>query len=656
MNCPDCRREITTPSGQCSFCGHLFDTDIRDKLSFYFELKNQIEGLRSTRDRFSEGLDRTSIRIQQFERLLEHDLETSIKNKDGKAKEAPIELTEVVHAIPPLIESPKTITPPKKINNIPTAPLKKPESREFELHVGQKWLLIVGIVTMVFGVGYFLKYSFDRGWIGPAGRVTMAYLWGSALLVAGDRFRKKEMETFGLYLLGGGIAVLYFATFAGFQIYGLFDQSLAFSLMVLVTALAGFLSIVYDTKWLAVLGIVGGFLTPILLSTGQDNQVVLMIYMTILNVGLLGIAFYKRWDLLNILGFVFTYLLYSGWFGSHYQDSKFWPSIMFLNIFFVIYNVIPFAYHFIKTSSDESRGLNIIIPNSVIAFGFSHYMISHHFSIEWVSVIAILYAANFLAMATNLYKREMHEEYHFTVLLGMALVFLVITVPMIFSKHWITNFWAAQALALIWMGIRLEKEKIIYGAYALLAIALYKFLLIDYPMVFLLGHEITFTNSYTYLVAERYITSFLLLGVIYKMAAMAREAEISFLPGIKDSALIFAVMGIMAFIIANVEVSAFFNDYLPSARFTAITVLWTLFSAAIMLDGFRYNSSVLRKVSLCLFLVTIIKVFFFDISRFSTPYRILSFIILGLILIATSFLYYRFKDRLSEAIKEEGKG
>lgn len=655
MKCPECRREIATPSSQCSFCGHTFDTDIRDKLSFYFELKSQIEGLRSTMDRFSEGLDGTTLRIQQYERLLEHDLETSVKSNAWNAKEEPIDLTEEIPATPP-IEVPNTITPAQEIKIIPIAPAKKPEAREFELHVGQKWLLIVGIVTMVFGVGYFLKYSFDRGWIGPAGRVTMAYLWGSVLLVAGDRFRKKEMETFGLYLLGGGIAVLYFATFAGFQIYGLFDQSLAFSLMVLVTMFAGTLSVIYDTKWLAVLGIIGGFLTPVLLSTGQDNQIVLMTYMTILNIGLLGIAFHKRWDLLNILGFVFTYLLYSGWFGSHYQDSKFWPSIMFLNIFFVIYNVIPFAYHFMKTSSDESRGLNIIIPNSIIAFGFSHYMISHHFSLEWVSVITILYAATFLAMATYLYKKEMQEESHFTVLLGMALVFLVITVPMIFSKHWITNFWAAQALALIWMGIRLRKEKIIYGAYALLAVALSKFLLIDYPMVFLLGHEISFTNSYTYLIAERYITSFLLLAVIYKMAAMARVAEISFFPDIKDSAIIFALMGIMAFIVANVEVSAFFHDYLPSARFTATTVLWTLFSVSIMIDGFKYNSALLRKISLGLFLVTIIKVFFFDISKFSTPYRILSFIILGIILIATSFLYYRFKDRISEVIKVEGKG
>ena len=201
------------------------------------------------------------------------------------------------------------------------------DDSQFEISVGQKWLLIVGIVTMVFGVGYFLKYSFERGWIGPAGRVVLAYIWGIVFMVAGSQFRKKSFEAFGLSLIGGGIATLYFATFAAFQIYHLFTHAPSFLIMIIITALASVLSIIYDTKWLAILGLIGGFLTPVMLSTGQDNQIVLMTYMTILNLGLLGIAFYKRWDILNILGFGFTYLLYTGWAMKHYTELRFWPGI-----------------------------------------------------------------------------------------------------------------------------------------------------------------------------------------------------------------------------------------------------------------------------------------------------------------------------------------
>ena len=117
--------------------------------------------------------------------------------------------------------------------------------------------------------------------------------------------------------------------------------------MVMVTALAGLLAVMYNTKWLAVLGMIGGFLTPVLLGTGQDNQLVLMSYMTILNLGLLGVAFYKKWDLLTVLGFFFTYMLYTGWYAKFYTDAKFWPAIIFVTIFYLIYTVMPFITRFV---------------------------------------------------------------------------------------------------------------------------------------------------------------------------------------------------------------------------------------------------------------------------------------------------------------------
>src|SRR5574341_1160532 len=102
--------------------------------------------------------------------------------------------------------------------------------------------------------------------------------------------RKKLSGAFGLSLVGGGIAVLYFSTFAGFQIYHLLDQVPSFAIMALITVLAGALSVYYDSKWLAVLGLVGGFLTPVLLTTVRDNQIALMTYMTMLKLGLLGLG------------------------------------------------------------------------------------------------------------------------------------------------------------------------------------------------------------------------------------------------------------------------------------------------------------------------------------------------------------------------------
>lgn len=665
MECPKCNAVIYESSHQCESCGYMYEKQIHEKISFYFDLKNELEHLRSiAKNELWTGIHKISKRIEDYEKLINTDLNNAAVLLQDK-KELRTE------SVPPVITDTKKAAAPAHAqhNKIPvkeairTQPISEGKSSDFEIRMGQKWLLIIGIITMVFGVGYFLKYSFEQGWVGPAGRVAMAYVWGIIFLISGDRFRKK-FETFGLYLIGGGIATLYFSTFAAFQIYHLLDQTPSFLIMVLITVLASTLSIVYDTKWLAVLGLIGGFFTPVLLSTGQDNQMVLMIYMTILNLGLLGVAFYKRWDLLNILGFVFTYILYAGWFYQHYAESKFWPAIIFLNVFYFIYCIIPFIYQFFRAESEKIKGFLIIIPNSFIAFGFSYFMIKEYFSLEWVSVITVLYAVVFLLMATYLYRQGKYHLDAFVILLAKATLFLIITIPIIFSKHWITIFWAAQALTLLWMGIRLERRSLIGSSYFLFGIATGKFLVYDYETVFKFNSGYFYiTDSYTYLLTERLITSVFLLTAFYISAHIAKKASLKVLSSSKDavssttedSSVIFAVWGILLFVVLNIEASSFFHDYLLAARFAAISVLWTLFSVGLMIKGFQDNNPIVRKVSLGLFLGTIIKVFLFDMSNISTPYRIVSFIILGMILVSTSYLYHKFKDKIMDAIASPDK-
>jgi uncharacterized membrane protein len=659
MECPVCKKVIEGPSEKCIFCGYTYSKEIYTKLSLYFDLKDELEKLRSSiKTDVWVGLHKISNKIDAYEKIINDELNDLVVSPPEEVAPEPFQEPEAEpekEAIEIPHEAPQEIPAKEEV------PVSKPkeDTPRFEIRLGQKWLLIVGIVTIVFGVGYFLKYSFERGWIGPAGRVAISYLWGIVLLVAGNQFRKK-FEIFGLYLIGGGIAVLYFSTFAAFQIYHLFAQIPSFSIMIIITIFASILSIVYDTKWLAVLGLIGGFLTPIMLSTGQDNQIALMTYMTILNLGLLGIAFYKKWDLLNILGFICTYLLYTLWFMSHYADSKFWPAIIFLNIFYLIYSIVPFAYQFFRMDVERLKGFLIITPNSFIAFGYSYFMIKKYFSLEWVSVISISYAVVFLLMASYLFLKNRQKQDAFTVLVAKSALFLIITVPIIFSKHWITIFWAAQAVSLFWMGIKLDKRSLIQGAYLLLAGTLGKFLFYDYITVFRFSIDyLSIRDAYTYLLVERYITSIFLLIILYVFASLARKyfvGVISLFSKIhEDFPFIFGMMGVLLFIILNIETSSFFYDYLLPARFAAISVLWTVFSVVLMIQGFRENKSLLRIVSLGLFLITLIKVFLFDMANISTPYRIISFIILGIMLVGTSYLYYKFKDRIIDAISEDRK-
>lgn len=656
MECPKCATPITKPGSYCVNCGHDLGVDLAARLAFYFDLKREAEHFSAVQKDMQSAFAALSLRIQRYETLLDDELAQSIPaapvtQRPMAPEPAPTPALAKAPSAP--VSGPGPVTAGKPPVFTPSAWAKK-DSTEFEVQVGQKWLLIVGILTMVFGVGYFLKYSFEQGWVGPAGRVAMAYLWGMTFLIAGDRFRKK-IERFGLSLIGGGIAVLYFSTFAAFQLYHLFDQTTSFSIMVMITILACALAVYYDTIWLAVMGLIGGFLTPVLLTTGQDNQIALMTYMTILNLGLLGIAFYKKWDLLNSLGFIFTYLLYSAWYAQHYQDSKFLPAILFLNAFFLIYAFVPFTSQVRR--GERSHGYELVLMglNAFIAFGYAYGMIKGIYGTAWVSVISVFYACVFLTMATYLYRRGMQSLDVFVVMMAKAMLFLIITVPVLFSKHWITIFWSAQGLAVVWMAIRLERRSLAAGGYALLAVSVLKFLLHDYSDVFQMNHLYGYgiRGGYTYLIVERYVTTALVLIALSAAGLLARQAP----PPVRwrsggDALLAFLAFGVVLFLTLTAETSAFFRDYLPQARFAAISVLWTLFSVVLMLLGFRRNNALLRKISFGMFLVVILKVFLMDMSNFSTPYRIISFIILGLVLVGTSYLYYRHKDRIITALTD----
>lgn len=646
MNCPKCTTLITKPGRFCAACGNDFGEELYARLDYYFSLKEEFKRVAALQNNLASGLKDLLHRIENYEEMLNRDLAGSVIT--------PPKIQPVV-----LLPQAQPESQPQPASAAPAyTPEPKRDSSQFEIQVGQKWLLVIGILTMVFGVGYFLKYSFEQGWIGPEGRVAMAYLWGIAFLVAGDRFRAKDLERFGLSLVGGGIAVLYFSAFAAFQLYHLFDQTSSFSIMVMITVLACVLAVRYDAKWLAVLGLIGGFLTPVLLSTGQDNQIALMTYMTVLNLGLLGVAFYKKWDLLNTLGLIFTYLLYSAWFVQHYQDSKFWPAILFLNVFYLIYTFVPFAYQVRKGGRSDERDLVLMGINAFIAFGYGFFMIRGLYGIVWVSVITIFYASVFLSMATYLSRKGMQSLDVFVVLLAKAMLFLIITIPVLFSGHWITIFWSAQALILVWMAVKLERKSLAAGGYALLLVSILKFLLHDYSEVFHVNVVDGFSirAGYTYLILERYVTTALLLISTSAAGMLAGRARLNIRAAERgDAPLLFLVFGIVLFIALTVETSSFFYVYVLQARFAAISVLWTLFSVGLMLIGFRQNSAATRKSSFGLFLVVALKVFMFDMANISTPYRIISFIILGLVLVGTSYLYHRYKDRIISVLAETEK-
>lgn len=648
MNCPQCRKEITEPVHQCPHCNFAFDQDIYKKIGFFLEIKQKMANVQTNVNSLASELKDLEENVSTYETLLEKDFDNLYQQRSQEIEAKEPEKEEMEPEIVDVEEPGETVEETQAVEEeMITEEESRKRTSEREILFGQKWLLIIGIVTIVFAVGFFLKYSFDKGWIGPAGRVALAYLLGIGILAAGNYFHKKKFKTFGLCIFGGGIAVLYFSTYAAFQIYHLISQELSFLLMILITMLTCLMAIIYDTRFLAMLGLIGGFLTPILLSTGRANHLALLTYMTILNLGIFAIAFFKRWQILTTLGFIATYLLYTGWHLNHYSRAHFWIAIIFLNIFYLIYTMMPFLYDFFKERAIKLRGFFILGLNSLFAFLYSFFMIRGKFSIEWASIVSVSYAFVFLLIAQFLYKQGVQHRYAFSVFLAKAALFLVITIPLIFSRQWITIFWTAQAFLLLLMGIKLNRQELKIGSYLLMTISIIKLYLLDLNMVFLYDLDrLVIAKGFNYLLWERYLTLIFVLTVLYIFFRKIIKETHRKTPTSPVSAFLWGIWGTLLFITITLEVSVLFNEINKPAQFAALSVLWTIFSIVLMLLGFKKESVRMRITAICLFLFTLGKVFFFDIANISTPYRILSFFILGVILLVTSYLYYRFKDKI----------
>ncbi|NOZ14067.1 MAG: DUF2339 domain-containing protein [Acidobacteria bacterium] len=657
MKCPNCHETLTGPCLVCPGCGTVFTGETAEKISLYFDVKEQLAYLSTLKNYLDSSLTSLNTSLGRLEKVMTESLDEhpagEPESAAGPAENhlhpgAENKFTEEIPA-ESAVRKPEYLSSPSPLSAPPPAAIG-----ENEFHFGQKWLLIIGIITMVFAVGYFLKYSFTKGWVGPTGRVALSYFWGIVFLGMGEWFRKKDFRAFGLSLTGGGIAVLYFATFAGFQLYHLVSFGVSFSLMLVITCFSAVLAIIYDTKWLAALGTLGGFLTPLLLSTHSPNQIALMSYMLILNLGILVLATRKSWRILESIGFVFTWLLYTAWYAPYYKTACFWPSIIFLLLFFLIYAILPVAGTLYRKSTRSISSLWFAAPNALITFGFAFALVTDRFSTPYVSIVTILIAVVFLTLANRLSKDDTPKSSAFWYLVANAVFYLVLTVPILFSSNWITIFWALEAALTIWLGLKTERKWMTATGITLILIVAGKFIFYDYHFVFHLSRSWYFYNIlYTKMLPERILTAAAVLTALYKSSRQLHSSAIH--ARSRWGGILFVAFAATLFITLTIETAAFFHQYVPGARFASISILWAIFASALMVQGFRKENGIMRKTAIAIFIVTLFKVFLVDISHFSTPYRILSFLVLGMLLITSSWLYHHFRKMLTENAEAENR-
>jgi uncharacterized membrane protein len=218
-------------------------------------------------------------------------------------------------AVAPASPPPRAVPPwpPPPPTDAPAAPPRPPRAVDWEALVGVRLFSWVAGVALLVAAVAFLKLSIENGWIGPPMRAAIGALVGAGLLVGAETRRARRYAVTAQALAGAGVAILFATVFAAHALWGLLPGPIAFALLALVTAVAVAYAVRREALVVALLGLVGGFSTPILLSTGEDRPVGLFSYLLVLNVGLAWVAHRRRWPLLGALSLALTALYQLGW-------------------------------------------------------------------------------------------------------------------------------------------------------------------------------------------------------------------------------------------------------------------------------------------------------------------------------------------------------
>lgn len=396
----------------------------------------------------------------------------------------PIEIVAKIEA-KPVAEKPITPRPvyvPKKS----WFEAFKENNPDLEKFIGENLINKVGILILVLGISFFVKFAIDKEWINEPARVGIGILCGSLVMAIAHKL-KKNYAAFSSVLVAGAISIFYFTISIAFHEYHLFSQTVDFSIMVVITAFSTLVSVSYNRQELAVLSLIGGFAVPFMISTGSGNYVVLFSYIAILNIGILGIAYFKKWKVVTVLAFVFTTLLFASWYTRELFDNKL-PhagALAFATLFYFIFSVTVVLNNIRNKGVFSIIEYFILVANTFFFFGIGMGII-HNWGIDFKGLFTLSLAIYNLVYAIILYKKFGLDKNAIYLLIGLALTFVTLTIPIQFEGNQITIFWAAEAVLLFWLSQKSKIKHFKSGAFIVQGLTIISLLMdwvkYDYPV------------------------------------------------------------------------------------------------------------------------------------------------------------------------------
>jgi uncharacterized membrane protein len=495
------------------------------------------------------------------------------------------------------------------------------------------WLMRLGMMAVVAGIGFFLKYSIDRGWLGPETRVAMTIVAGLSMVIGGARLLAGRYHLMGLGVIGGGLASLYFSAYAAYQLFHLVAAGPAFTGMVLVTMLAGFTAVRFNSILVAVLGILGGYATPVMLASGVVNMPAELGYLLLLGTGVLAICYWHDWPLVNYLSFAATYLLLARLMRG-YDADMFWQVFPFLVSYFLLYSTMTFLYKMVRRTPSNLLDLLAVVVNGAVFASFAFSMVEQRYDLRATGLVSLGLAVFYTLHALEFARRRLVDRELLVSFLGAATLFLSLTMPLVLDASVVTASWAVQAVVLLGIGQQLGSGFVQSLAQILLSVVLLRLVFVDLTATFLVvdASEAAMTQSQYLLELFRRLVSFgipigcfgvasRLLGPdAHRPSPGSERAEWMAQNDLKPMAeggLLREPLQLVAMVLlmvyTHLEVSRTVGFFYDPARHLALTLVWLMVCAWAWRASLAQRSAVLQAVAFLLTITTVGKLLVIDL-------------------------------------------
>lgn len=350
--------------------------------------------------------------------------------------------------------------PSASIDEQETETIEAPQKSFIERIMGDNWLSKIGIITLVIGIGFFVKYAIDQNWINEVARVGIGLITGFIIIGIAHKM-KKEYHIFSSILVGGGISVFYVTITLAFREYAIFNQTVAFILLTVITIFSVIISLFYNRQELAIFSLLGGFLSPLMVTTDTGNYIALFSFLLILNAGMLIISLKKNWQLLGGIAYGLSILFFWIWLMASFQD-QYTGATIFASLFFIQFYSLAIIEHYKANKKMTVYQALLILTNNLSVF-FAFMFIFRSSDYDLRGLFTLIIAVTNAIILLLLFRQTRVDKNMIYLIIAIIMSFVSLAIPIQLRGHVITMFWAAETVLLLWLWQRSKINAFRFG-------------------------------------------------------------------------------------------------------------------------------------------------------------------------------------------------